>query len=629
MRKSRVLPSLVLAALGSLLLACGGKAPVETGERGQPATAPGSSISPASPGAPAEPTSGATRKGEAPAGGTAEETSAPALASRPRFGFADITAAAGLAGFRHATGASGKKWFPETMGSGAAFLDYDGDGWLDVLLVAGGALEPGEPGGPALALYRNTGNEGNGRFVPRTREAHLEGVRAYGFGAWVADYDGDGDPDILLTTLAGNLLFRNDGGTFAEVGAEAGVRGGPSWNTAAVFFDADRDGRLDLWVGSYVAWSPQGDLLCSLDGTTKSYCTPELYTGAPGHFYHNEGDGRFAEQTERRGLGGGRGKTLGAVAFDYDGDGWPDLFVANDTEANLLYRNRGDGTFAEVGAASGVALDESGRARAGMGVDAGVVDGEDGGSRPSLFVGNFSKESIGVYRYAGDDLFLNRESASGIGRQSLLTLTFGLFLADLDLDGDLDLFAADGHVREEVERAQEGIFYREAPHLFLNDGRGVFADAAERLGGPLAARLLARGAAYGDVDGDGDLDLLVTENGGPAHLWRNGAAGGPGARSLRVRLDAAGGNRDGIGARLTVEAGGRRMEREVRAGASYLASSEPTATFGLGPAPRAERLRVRWPDGRTTEIRDLPADREYRLVESAAPAGRERAGRRP
>ena len=533
----------------------------------------------------------------------------------PGFRFTDVTAAAGLAGFRHATGAKGRKWFLETMGAGAAFLDYDGDGRLDVLLVGGGGLELGESAGPALALYRNLGD---GRFALRTREAHLDGVRAYGFGAWVADDDGDGDPDVLLTTLAGNLLFRNDGGVFTEVGAAAGVRGPPSWNTAAVFFDADGDGRLDLYVGSYVEWSPQGDLLCSFDGTTKSYCTPELYHGTPGHFYHNVGNGRFSDQTARVGLSGGPGKTLGAVALDYDGDGRPDLFVADDTEANLLYKNRGDGTFVEIGRSVGVAFDAGGRARAGMGVDAGVVDGASKGEgRLTLFVGNFSKESIGVYRYAGADLFADRETASGITRQSLLTLTFGLFLADLDLDGDLDLFTANGHVREEVERAQEGIYYRQAPHLFLNDGQGRFADVAPRLGGPLAQRLLGRGAAYGDVDGDGDLDVLVTENGGPVHLWRNEAAGAPGARSLRVRLVASGANRDGIGARLSVLASGRQMEREVRAGASYLASSEITATFGLGAAPRAEHLRVRWPDGRRTEIRDLPADREYVLVESA------------
>lgn len=539
-----------------------------------------------------------------------EASEVPARGGRRKLAFTDVTADVGLKGFRHETGAAGKKWFPETMGSGAAFLDYDGDGWLDILLVGGGAWEEARPV-PALRLYRNTGD---GRFVQRTREAGLAGIEAYGFGVWPADYDGDGDQDFLFTTLGENLLFRNDGGTFREVGAAAGLRAGPTWSTSAVFFDADLDGRLDLYVGGYVEWSPRTDLLCSLDGKTKSYCTPELYQGAPGRFYHNEGNGRFSDQTESRGFGGGRGKTLGSVALDYDADGWPDLFVANDTEANLLYRNLGDGSFEEVGLESGVALDENGRARAGMGVDAGVVDQT---GKTSLFIGNFSKEMIAVYRYAGDGLFADRVSASRIGMQSLLSLTFGVALADFDLDGDLDLFAANGHVREEAERSQEGIGYRQRPHLFLNDGRGVFEDAAPRLGGPLSTPRLGRGAAVGDYDRDGDPDLLLTENGGPAHLWRNESAGGPGTGSLRVRLVSRAG--DGIGSRIVVEAGGRRMEREIRAGASYLSTSEPTATFGLSPAARADRVRVRWPDGTTVELVDVPADRELVL---AAPGPR-------
>lgn len=502
--------------------------------------------------------------------------------------FTDVSAEAGLGGFRHRTGARGDKWFPETLGSGAAFLDYDGDRRLDLLLVTGGAWSTSSD--PALRLYRN---DGGGRFVEATAEAGFGEVRAYGFGAWVADYDGDHDPDVFLTALGDDLLLRNDGGVFREVGEAAGVAGGDEWSTAAVFFDADGDGWLDLWVGRYVEWAPEGDLWCSLDGRTKSYCTPELYPGTPARFYHNRGDGTFEERTAESGLGAGRGKTLGALAIDYDADGRQDLYVANDTEANLLFRNLGGGRFEEVGRAAGVAFDENGRSRAGMGVEAGVVDGM---GLPTMFVGNFSKEMIGVFRYRGDGTFVDRAAESRIGMASLLTLTFGLAAADFDLDGDLDLLAANGHVQEEVYLGGDGITHRQPSHLFLNDGTGRFTDAASTAGAS-AASLLARGAAVADYDGDGDTDLLVTENGGPVHLWRNETAGRAGASWLRVTLAGAVGNTAGIGARVTVDSGGRRMEREIRAGGSYLSTSAPVAAFGLAGASAAERVTVRWLSG--------------------------------
>ncbi|MFN7961210.1 MAG: CRTAC1 family protein [Thermoanaerobaculia bacterium] len=528
--------------------------------------------------------------------------------------FTEVSREAGLAEFRHHNGAEGKKWFPEMLGAGAAWLDYDRDGWADLLLVPGGRL-PGAPGAPipALALYRNLGN---GHFRDVTAEAGLGAVSAYGMGVFPADYDNDGDPDFLFTTLAGNRLFENEGGHFQEVTERAGLAGGEAWTTAAVFFDADNDGWLDLYVGSYVAWSPEQDIWCTHDGQSKSHCSPEVYSGLPGHFFRNDHHGRFQDQTAPRGFAGAPGKTLGALAFDYDRDGWSDVYVANDTERNLLYHGRGDGTFEEVGVAAGVAFDENGRARAGMGVAAGVVDAS---GEASLFVGNFSKESIGAFRRQGAG-FSHQDEPSRLAMQSLLTLTFGLVLADLDLDGDLDLVAANGHVREEDEGTGEGIRFREPLHVFTNDGGGVFEDQVPRLGGAIATPLLGRGAAYADYDHDGDLDLLITENDGPVHLFRNEAAGRDGAGWLRFHLLGSRSNRDALGSRIEVEAGGRQQVQEVRAGGSYLSSSELTATFGLGNATAAERVKVRFPSGAEVELRNVPAGTEQTLTEPAAEA---------
>ncbi len=515
----------------------------------------------------------------------------------PVLAFTDVTEQAGLAGFRHVTGAFGNHWFPEAMGSGGGFVDYDNDGWIDILLAGGGVWpeHADEPRAPveAIRLYRN---EGNGAFREVTQEVGLAGFYAYGIGVATADYDNDGDQDIYLTTLGENLFFRNDAGpggmrTFSETGSRTGVAGSPQWSTSAIFFDADRDGHVDLYVGNYVAWSPGADLVCMLGGRIRSYCTPELYEGVPSRFYRNDGNGMFVDWTEQAGFLPAPGKMLGVSEWDFNKDRWPDLVVASDTQRDLFYLNDGDGTFTEQGALSGMAYDENGKARAGMGIDVGVVD-ESG--EATLFVGNFSKEMISVFRHDGKGLFLDRSAVSQIGRPSLLTLTFGLFLFDADLDGDMDLFAANGHVQPEIEQTQEGIPYAEPPHLFLNRGEGIFEDAAPILGGPLARSMVGRGAAYADYDRDGDLDILITENGGGAWLLRNDLAGG---RPLRVRLEGRNSNRDGLSARVVARVGGRRMERFVRTGSSFLSASEKVVTFGLGEADRVDSLAVYWPSG--------------------------------
>jgi len=527
------------------------------------------------------------------------------------FGFTEMATSAGLGEFRHVTGANGDKWFPESMGSGGGFIDYNGDGWMDILLVGGGVWpKEKEKKIPALWLYRNNGDH---TFTNVTTKAGLGSLAAYGFGISVADFDNDGDDDFYFTTLHENMLFRNDGGKFIEIAATAGVTGGKVWSSSAIFFDADRDGWLDLYIGNYVDWSPENDLWCTLDGKTKSYCTPELYKGIPGRFYHNNGNGTFTDKTEAAGFVNSPGKTLGMAELDYNRDGWPDLAVANDTQRNLLYKNNGNGTFTEIAAMSGVAYDENGRARAGMGIDAGIVDhtGEE-----TIFVGNFSKEMIAVFRYTGgNDLFFDRAAASKIGRPSLLTLTFGLFLFDFDLDGDLDLFTANGHVQEDIEITQDGITYREPPHLFVNNGNGFFTDEAPNIGGVLKQPIVGRGAACADYDRDGDLDILVTENGGPAHLWRNDLNSRH--HFLRVHLQGQKANRDAIGTRLVAIADTLRMERRIRTGSSFLASLEKAATFGLGQAAKLDSLVVYWPSGRVDRFGEIKADREVLLVEGA------------
>jgi hypothetical protein len=383
-------------------------------------------------------------------------------------------------------------------------------------------------------------------------------------------------------------LYRNNGeGRFELVSQQAGISGNHP-GLSATWWDADDDGYPDLYVCNDF-WEPD-------------------------RFYHNDGDGTFTEQTEEAGLGGSPGKALGIAALDFNGDGWTDFVVANDTQRNLLYRNDGDGTFTDFGVESGVAFDENGRARAGMGVDAAVLD-ESG--QPTIAIGNFSDEMVGLYRHLGNGLFRDRAPASGVGTPSLLALTFGLFFFDADLDGNLDLLLANGHIVEHIEQMQASITYRQPAQLFLGETGGTFKTATNIKGGVFERRLVGRGAAYADYDRDGDLDVLITENGGPVHLWRN--ALNPqetgSAHFLRVHLVGAPYNRDALGARLVAVAGGRRQERRVRTGGSYLSQSEKTATFGLGSATRVDTLLVYWPGGQVEVFEGVQADQELRLVE--------------
>ena len=535
--------------------------------------------------------------GRDPESPAAPPTTAPAA---PAFRFTDVTTEAGIA-FTHNNGAFGRKYLPETMGSGVVVLDADGDGDSDLYFINSSDFAGHSTGRPSQpALYRNDG----GRFTDVTRAAGLDRV-AYGMGGTAADYDADGDVDLFVNALGDDLLWRNRGdGTFEEVAAAAGL-GDPGFGSSATWLDADGDGWLDLFVGNYVAWSAATDIRCTLDGVNKSYCTPEPYSGRSNRLYRNQGNGTFTDVSAAAGVDNSTGKTLGVVAFDADGDGRTDLAVANDTQPNFLYHNEGAGRFRDIGVRSGIAFSEEGKARGAMGIDA--ADYDDSG-RPSLVIGNFSNEMLALYQNSGNSLFVDSAPAAGVGLPSLLTLAFGAFFFDADRDGRLDIFVANGHVEDAIAAVQQEVSYAQPPHLFHNLGEGKFRPVEADSGPDLIRPMVARGAAHLDFDGDGDSDIVVSTSGGPARLLRNDTTGG--GQGLRVRLEGKAPNRDALGARLTLTLDpARRLWLERRAASSYLSQSEAVLSFGLG-ATQPQRLEIAWPDGKHETIEGLKAGTE-------------------
>jgi len=521
--------------------------------------------------------------------------------------FEDITRAAGIH-FVHNNGAFGKKYLPETMGPGVAFIDYNNDGWQDLFFV-NGTRWPGHPGSVTTpALYRNNHD---GTFTDVTKQAGLA-IPMYGLGVTVGDYDNDGYDDLFVTAYGQNHLFHNNGnGTFTDVTKKAGLWGPSELSTSAAWVDTTRDGLLDLVVANYVDWSPDKDLYCTMDGVHKSYCTPESYHGASLRLWHNNGNGTFTDETKESGLYDPTSKSLGIAILDANQDGFPDIAVSNDTEPNKLYINNRNGTFTEKGIPEGIAYSEDGVARAGMGIDAADYDQS---GYPSLLITNFSNQMIGLYQNQENGLFVDVAPTSQVGRTSLLTLGFGCFFFDYDLDGWPDIFVADGHLDPAIESIQHRVHYAEPPHLYRNlDGKN-FVDVAAQMGAAFDTPRVARGAAYGDILNDGALDIAITTNGGPAQLFLNEGATN---HALRLKLVGTKSNRDGIGSVVWVKSPTTSQKQMLRSGSSYLSASELLLTFGLGSSTRAEIIEVHWPSGAVTRLTNVPADQILTIREGS------------
>jgi hypothetical protein len=535
--------------------------------------------------------------------------------------FVDVTASAGIA-FVHVTGGTGDKLLPETLGAGAAFLDFDGDDKLDIFIVNSQHWPGQEPANAPLPTSRLYRGRGDGRFDDVTEETGA-GISVYGMGCSIADYDADGDVDIYITALGDNVLLRNDSGKFLDVTASAGVAGGlwtddqgnshPEWSTAAAWADFDRDGDLDLFVANYVQWTPRYEVFTTLDGASKAFTTPDRYEGLPCRLFLNDGKGAFEDASEAAGLLAVEGKSLGIALSDLDGDDFLDVVVANDTRPNFLFVNRGAGRFEERGLDLGIAYDDTGRARAGMGIDIATYT-DDGAA--SIAIGNFSEEPISLWRRRPDGSFASRTDVAGLSVATYEPLAFAVSFLDVDLDGRLDLLVVNGHIEPDIADSVSTQTHAQSSQLFRGLGGEAFDDISELAGDDFTRARVGRGLAYGDIDRDGDLDLLMTTNGGPVTLLRNDVASGASRPNfLRVRLIGTGGNLDAIGARVTLQSGGRRQIRHVTTGSSYLSQSELTLTFGLGAETRVDRLTVRWPSGVETEHDILGVNQTLKLYE--------------
>jgi enediyne biosynthesis protein E4 len=530
----------------------------------------------------------------------------PSAAASPDFRLTDVTESAGIH-FRQNNGSYGGKLLPETLGSGCAFLDYDADGWQDILLVNAMDWPGHKRQRTTMKLYRNNRN---GTFTDVTKAAGLD-VEMYGMGVAVGDYDNDGFPDIFISCVGKSHLFRNTGkGTFVDATKASGLAKKEGLSTSAIWFDYDRDGFLDLLVCNYVRWSAESDVFCSLDGKNKSYCTPEAYRGDTCWLYHNRGNGTFEDVTATSGVFDSSSKSLGVAMLDYDQDGWPDILVANDTQPNKLYRNLRNGKFKDVAVETGLAFSTEGKARAGMGVD--VADFDNSG-KPGIIITNFDNEMIGLYRTTGkgyDDIAMQ----TGLGAASRNTLGFGCTFFDVNLDGLLDIAVANGHIDETVRNIRGNVGYAQPAQLFQNVGGGRFRDVAMDIGGGFEMPKVGRGLAVGDFDRDGDLDILLTTNNGPAYLYRNDLV--VKNKSIRFRLKGTKSNRDAIGAGVRVFVNGQVQTRVVRSGSSYLSQSELPVTFGLGTHDQIDRVVIEWPSGQSEEHPRLPAGRAYQIIEN-------------
>ena len=523
--------------------------------------------------------------------------------------FTDVTAAAGIT-FRHDNARSPEKYLIETMGAGAAWIDFDNDGWLDLYLVNSASTKVYQPERPlGGALYRNNRD---GTFTDVTARAGVAAAGIFGMGVAVGDYDNDGFADLYVIGYGQSVLYHNNGdGTFSDVTAKAGVANRGRWGSSGAWFDYDRDGRLDLVVANYLDFTPEHNLIC-VQGGHRSYCHPNKYHGQPPALFHNNGDGTFSDVSRTSGIGLKPGNGLGVVCFDSNGDGWTDVFIANDSMENFLFVNRGNGTFEETGIAAGVALGEDGKAEAGMGVDAADYDGD---GRPDLFVTHLDLELNRLYRNNGDGTYDDATYRSKIGARNFRMSGFGTRFIDYDNDGWRDLFIANGHVLDNVELFHKDTTHAEPTTMYRNV-RGSFEDVTSQLGPALLVQQVGRAAAFADFDNDGDTDILVTSNGGAPRLLRND--GGNSRHWIQLRLIGVRSNRDGIGARVKLTAGGFTQMDEAKGGMSYQSAHDPRLHFGLGVAARADSIEIRWPSGQVDRLVDVAADRVVTVREGSS-----------
>ena len=534
----------------------------------------------------------------------------PQERSAPTIRFSDVTAAAGIH-FKHTSGLSGRKYGVEALGSGAAFFDYNGDGHMDLYVVNGADL-PGHisPQPPRNALYRN---RADGRFV---ETAVGVADTSYGMGCSAGDYDSDGDADLFVANFGTNVLYRNEGGRFTDVTAAAIPDSDRSWSTGSAFADYDLDGDLDLYVANYIDYQFETDSLGE-DGRLKKdrrHYAPTEYPGRRDFLYRNEAAGRFVDVTEEAGLLSLEGRELGVVFFDWDGDGDPDLFQANDATPNFLYRNEGDGSFSEIGLAAGAAYNEAGKPEGGMGTDIADTDGD---GHLEIVVTNFQWESNTLYQSKGDGLLRDRSTASGLGAPSFNRLAFGINFFDFDRDGDPDLYVANGHIDDNIADFDPQVSHGQRDQLFLNDGQGRFAEISDQAGPFFQRAMVGRGAATADYDNDGDGDLFVVNSNQPAVLLRNDTASAN--HWLALRLVGTRSNRDGLGSRVTVRTGDREQTQQTRSSFSYLSQSDPRLFFGLGAYDRADRIDIAWPSGIRQQLKDVEADRILDISEPIEP----------